>query len=49
MQSNVLYPLHVTACIKNICRFFNMGKTYLYADNLKAIYKTDICDVRSTM
>ncbi|CAH8481634.1 unnamed protein product [Schistosoma intercalatum] len=49
VQGSVLGPLLFIIYINNICRCFSTGKTYLYADDLKVIYKTDICDLRSTM
>ena len=49
VQGSVLGPLLFIIYINNICKCFTTGKTYLYADDLKVIYKTDIGDVRSTM
>ncbi|KAH9586010.1 hypothetical protein MS3_00000323 [Schistosoma haematobium] len=49
VQGSVLGRLLFIIYINNICKCFSKGKTYLYADDLKVIYKTDICDVRGTM
>ncbi|CAH8292204.1 unnamed protein product [Schistosoma rodhaini] len=49
VQGSVLGPLLFIIYINNICKCFTTGKTYLYADDLKVIYKTDVGDVRSTM
>ncbi|CAI2726366.1 unnamed protein product [Schistosoma spindalis] len=49
VQGSVLGPLLFIIYINSICKCFSTGKTYLYADDLKVIYKTDTWDVRSTI
>ncbi|KAK4474271.1 hypothetical protein MN116_000359, partial [Schistosoma mekongi] len=45
VQGSVLGPLLFIIYINSICRCFITGNPYLYADDLKVVYKTDKNDV----